>query len=49
MGLAPTGQSVTYNELFILRFVNVRSAENWGVVDVLSQTRQLGVVLEARP
>ena len=43
MGIAPTGKSVTYNEIFIFRFANGRIAETWGVVDVLSQLRQLGV------
>lgn len=44
MGMPPTGKSVTYNEIFIFRFVNGRIAETWGVVDVLSQMRQLGMV-----
>lgn len=44
MGLPPTGRSVTYNEIFILRFVDGRIAETWGVVDVLSQMRQLGAI-----
>jgi steroid delta-isomerase-like uncharacterized protein len=44
MGIPPTGKSVTYNEIFIGRFVNGRIAETWGVVDVLSQMRQLGVI-----
>ena len=44
MGLQPTGKSVTYNEIFIVRFVKGRIAEIWGVVDVLSQMRQLGVI-----
>jgi predicted ester cyclase len=44
MGLPPTGKSVTYNEIFIVRFVNGRIAETWGVVDVLSQMRQLGAI-----
>jgi steroid delta-isomerase-like uncharacterized protein len=44
MGLPPTGKSVTYNEIFICRFVNGRIAETWGVVDVLSQMKQLGVI-----
>jgi predicted ester cyclase len=30
MGLPPTGKSVTYNEIFTLRFVNGRVAETWG-------------------
>jgi steroid delta-isomerase-like uncharacterized protein len=44
MGISPTGKSVTYNEIFIFRFVNGRIAETWGVVDVLSQLRQLGAM-----
>ena len=44
MGVGPTGKSVTYNEIFIFRFANGRVAETWGVVDVLSQMKQLGVV-----
>ncbi|MFF3915989.1 ester cyclase [Streptomyces sp. NPDC001852] len=43
-GMAPTGRSVTYGEIFILRFEGGRIAEIWGVVDVLSQMRQLGAV-----
>jgi predicted ester cyclase len=44
MGLPPTGRRVTYNEIFIFRFVNGRIAETWGVVDVLSQMKQLGAI-----
>jgi steroid delta-isomerase-like uncharacterized protein len=44
MGLQPTGKFVTYNEIFIFRFVNGRIAETWGVVDVFSQMRQLGAI-----
>jgi steroid delta-isomerase-like uncharacterized protein len=44
MGIPPTGKTVTYNEIFIVRFVKGRVAETWGVVDVLSQMRQLGVI-----
>ncbi|KIF66765.1 ester cyclase [Streptomyces sp. AcH 505] len=40
--LAPTGNSVTYNEMFVFRFADDRIVETWGVVDVLSQLRQLG-------
>jgi steroid delta-isomerase-like uncharacterized protein len=44
MGLSPTGKSITYNEIFICRFAGGRIAETWGVVDVLSQLRQLGAI-----
>ena len=44
MGIPPTGRSVTYNEIFILRFTGGRITETWGIVDVLSQMRQVGVV-----
>ena len=47
MGIPPTGKSVTYNEIFIARFAEGRIAETWGVVDVLSQMRQLGAIPEA--
>jgi steroid delta-isomerase-like uncharacterized protein len=43
-GMAPTGKSVTYNEIFIFRVADGRVAEIWGVVDVLAQLRQLGVI-----
>ena len=44
MGVPPTGKSITYNEIFIARFAGGRIAETWGVVDVLSQMRQLGAI-----
>jgi steroid delta-isomerase-like uncharacterized protein len=44
MGIPPTGKSVTYNEIFIARFAGGRIAETWGVVDLLSQMKQLGVI-----
>ena len=43
-GLAPTGRSVTYREIFIFRFAGGRIAEIWGVVDVFAQLKQLGAV-----
>jgi steroid delta-isomerase-like uncharacterized protein len=43
-GLPPTGKSVKYNEIFIFRFADGRIAEIWGVVDLLSQMRQLGAI-----
>ena len=44
MGVQPTGKSITYNEIFVFRFKGGRIAETWGVVDVLSQMKQLGVI-----
>jgi predicted ester cyclase len=44
MGLQPTGKSVTCDEIFIFRFADGRIAETWGVVDVLSQMKQLGAI-----
>ena len=44
MGLPATGRPVAYNEIFIFRFVEGRIAETWGVVDVLAQMRQLGML-----
>ena len=43
MGVSPTGRSITYNEIFIFRFAGGRIAETWGVVDVFSQLKQLGI------
>ncbi len=42
MGIAPTGKSVSYEEIFVMRFADGRIVETWGVVDVLGQLRQLG-------
>jgi RNA polymerase sigma-70 factor (ECF subfamily) len=44
MGIAPTGNTVTYNEIFIVRIVDGRIVETWGVVDVLSQMKKLGAI-----
>jgi predicted ester cyclase len=44
MGVAPTGNSVTYNEMFMFRFADGRVVETWGVVDVYAQMKQIGVV-----
>jgi steroid delta-isomerase-like uncharacterized protein len=43
-GLPPTGKSVSYNEIFIMRFADGRIAEIWGIADVFSQMKQLGVI-----
>jgi steroid delta-isomerase-like uncharacterized protein len=48
MGLPPTGKSITYNEIFIWRLADGRITEMWGVVDVLSQMKQLGVFPASR-
>lgn len=44
MGVAPTGKSVTYHEMFIFRIADGRVVETWGVVDVYAQMKQIGVV-----
>ena len=43
-GLPPTGRSVSYGEIFIIRFANGRIAEIWGVVDIFTQMKQLGII-----
>jgi steroid delta-isomerase-like uncharacterized protein len=43
-GLRPTGKSVSYDEIFIFRFTDGRITEIRGVVDVLTQLRQLGAL-----
>ena len=44
MGIPPTGRSVAYDEMFVVRFSGDRVAETWGVVDVLAQVQQLGAI-----
>nr|BFE31290.1 ester cyclase [Actinomadura rugatobispora] len=44
MGIPPTGKTVTWKEIMIARFEDGRVTETWGVVDVLAQMRQLGVI-----
>ena len=48
MGIPPTGKSIAYDEIFISRFAGGRIAETGGIVDVLSQMRQLGVPSRGR-
>ncbi|BDM74402.1 hypothetical protein HEK616_78890 (plasmid) [Streptomyces nigrescens] len=43
-GLPPTGKTVTYGEIFIMRFTDGRIVEIRGIVDVLTQLRQLGAL-----
>ncbi len=44
LGIPPTGKSVTYNEMFMVRFAAGRIVETWGVVDLLAQLKQLGAI-----
>lgn len=44
LGRPPTGRTVTYDEIFILRFAEGRVVDTWGVVDLLAQLKQLGLV-----
>ncbi|HEU5333604.1 MAG TPA: ester cyclase [Actinocrinis sp.] len=44
MGVAPTGKTIRYEEIFILRTAGGRIAELWGVVDIAAQMRQLGLL-----
>jgi steroid delta-isomerase-like uncharacterized protein len=44
MGRPPTGNSIRYDEVFIVRSADGRIAETWGIVDVLSQMKQLGAI-----
>lgn len=44
MGVPPTGRFITYREIMIARFVDGRIAETWGIVDVLAQMKQLGMI-----
>ncbi|MCA2229406.1 ester cyclase [Nonomuraea aurantiaca] len=43
-GMPPTGKAVTYNEIFIVRFADGQIIDIWGVVDLYSQLRQLGLI-----
>ena len=42
-GRPPTGRSVSYGEIIILRFAAGRVDETWGLADLLAQRAQLGV------
>jgi steroid delta-isomerase-like uncharacterized protein len=44
MGLPGTGRMVRYDEIFVVRFADGRIAETWGVVDMASLMRQLGMI-----
>ncbi|TCC53410.1 ester cyclase [Kribbella capetownensis] len=44
MGIAPTGKRISYKEIMIFRVASGRITKTWGVVDTLSQLRQLGAI-----
>jgi predicted ester cyclase len=44
LGLAPTSRPVAYDEMIMVRFVDGRIAETVGVVDLLTQLKQLGAI-----
>ena len=44
LGLPPTGRRISYDEIFVFRLADGRIVETWGVVDVLSQLKQLGAM-----
>ncbi|MFI6291388.1 ester cyclase [Nonomuraea sp. NPDC050790] len=43
-GIAPTGNPVTYQEIFIVRYADGLIAEIWGITDVHAQLRQIGAL-----
>lgn len=44
MGLAATGRTIRVNEMHVVRVVDGKIAEHWGVEDNLGMMQQLGVV-----
>jgi predicted ester cyclase len=44
MGLPPTGRSVDFRSMGILRFSGGQAVERWGVGDSLTQMQQLGLL-----
>lgn len=46
MGVAPTGKTVEFESIDIIRLENGRVAEHWGVTDVMGLMQQLGAVPE---
>ena len=45
-GIPPTGKHVTVKEIHIVRIVNGKAAEHWGIEDTLGMMQQLGAVPE---
>ena len=46
MGVAPTGKTVEFESIDIIRVEDGRVAEHWGVTDVMSLMQQLGALPE---
>jgi predicted ester cyclase len=46
MDIAPTGKTITYDEIVIVRFKDGRIVEHWAVADALAMMQQLGVIPE---
>lgn len=44
MGIAPTGRTVAYDYIHILRFKDGKAIEHWGLHDDMALMRQLGVM-----
>lgn len=44
MGIAPTGRTVAYDYIHILRFKDGKAIEHWGMRDDMTLMRQLGVM-----
>ena len=49
LGLLPTGKTVTYDEMVIVRFAEGRIVEHWSVADTLSMMQTLGAVTASPP
>jgi predicted ester cyclase len=44
MGIPPTGKSVSFGEISILRFAEGKNVEFWGQTDNMGMMQQLGVI-----
>ena len=44
MGIPPTGKSVSFGEISILRFAESKNVEFWGQTDSMGMMQQLGVI-----
>jgi predicted ester cyclase len=44
MGIAPTGKRFVQRQVHVMRFVDGKAVEHWGLRDDLGQMQQLGVI-----